>query len=126
MNARIAIEGMECYAMHGCLDEEGMIGGKYTVDVYIEGNFNNSYASDDLADTIDYSMVHDTVREEMNTRSRLVEHVTARILGSIAKKAIGFSRLAVRVTKHNPPVNGQAGQSSFFLEATPGELPLTD
>jgi dihydroneopterin aldolase len=62
----------------------------------------------------------------MSRRSRLVEHVTARILESLAREVNRFSKLAVRVTKHNPPVNGQAGRASFYLEATPGELPLTE
>ncbi len=36
MLTTISIEGIECYAFHGCLDEEARIGGRYLVDVHID------------------------------------------------------------------------------------------
>ncbi len=111
----ISIEGIECYAYNGCLEEEGIIGGKYSVDVYIEADLSKAAVSDNLEDTIDYCLIHDLVRKEMDIRSKLVEHVCGRILNSIAEKVKSFEKISVRVTKYNPPVNGKIVKASVML-----------
>ncbi|MFI5218765.1 MAG: dihydroneopterin aldolase [Bacteroidia bacterium] len=115
MEQVISIEGIECYAYHGCLEEEGIIGGNYTVDVYIWADVSKALKSDDLKDTVDYTMVHDAVRKEMAIRSKLIEHVANRILENISSQIKAFIKISVRVTKHNPPVNGQVNKTSFVL-----------
>jgi dihydroneopterin aldolase len=44
----IAVEGMQFYAHHGYHKEEQMLGGKYTVDVYLKTDFNEAAATDKL------------------------------------------------------------------------------
>lgn len=111
----ISIEGIECYAYHGCLAEEAIIGGHYSVDVYIETNVSKSFASDNLNDTVDYVLVHDAVRKEMAVRSKLIEHVANRILRNLALNIKSFAKISVRVTKYNPPVNGQIAKAIIFI-----------
>ena len=47
----IQLEGMEFYAYHGCLLEEGKIGSDYRVDVKVKADLNKSTKSDELKDT---------------------------------------------------------------------------
>lgn len=118
MKTTLAIEGIECYSYHGCLDEEAVIGGNYSVDVYVDAALENAVASDNLKDTIDYVMVYDIVRHEMDTRSRLIEHVAGRILKSLMEKVSPLPEvetISVRVTKFNPPVNGQIRTTAIFV-----------
>jgi 7,8-dihydroneopterin aldolase/epimerase/oxygenase len=111
----ISVEGIDCYAYHGCLDEEAFIGGKYAVDVYVWADVSKCFATDDLNDTVDYSMITDIVLKEMAVRSKLLEHVCKRILDSLVQYVKVFEKISVRVTKFSPPVNGDVEKTSFYL-----------
>ena len=111
----ISVEGIECYAYHGCLEEEAVIGGRYQVDVYVEADVSKSFTTDDLNDTVDYSMITDIVLIEMAVRSKLIEHVCKRILNKLIKNIGKFEKISVRVTKFHPPVNGNVEKTSFYL-----------
>ena len=115
MSQLISIEGIECYSYHGCQEEEAMIGGKYSVDIYVWKNVSSSFSSDELNDTVDYGMVHEVVRKEMAVRSKLIEHAANRILEKLSEKIKAFEKISVRVTKYNPPVNGNIKKESFLL-----------
>ena len=61
---KIQLNNIQVRAHHGCWKEEEVIGGDYRVDVWLEGNFEVSAATDDLEKTIDYVAVKDVVRSE--------------------------------------------------------------
>ena len=103
---QLKIQNVECYSYHGCLKEETVIGGKFSVDVIIDYDFSKAIASDDLKDTIDYCVIHDIVRSEMDIPSKLIEHVAGRIKTKIAAHYSFTQNIKVIVTKFNPPVNG--------------------
>lgn len=110
----IAIEGMEFYAYHGCLVEEQKIGSKYTIDININTDFNKAAITDELQYTIDYARIYTLIKEEMNIPSKLIEHVAKRISGRIRATFSEVIKVEVKVTKHNPPVNGSMGKVSVL------------
>lgn len=110
----ISVEGIECYAYHGCLDEESVIGGRFSVDVLIETDMSKSFVSDDLKDTIDYTTVYNLVKQEMAIRSNLIEHAAGRILEKISRQ-VKFIKITVKVTKFNPPVNGNLEKTVILI-----------
>jgi 7,8-dihydroneopterin aldolase/epimerase/oxygenase len=112
----IAIGGIECYAYHGCLDEEGKIGNRYLVDVQIDKNVEQAVFNDELNDTVDYVVVNKIVKEQMAIRSKLIEHVAGRILKELSRLIPGEKAIEVRVTKFNPPVNGNMHHASFTIK----------
>ena len=114
----ISVEGIECYAYHGCLDEEAIIGGRYLVDDYVEADVSKSFETDHLHDTVDYSMITDVVLKEMAVRSKLIEHVCKRISDALVKNIKAYEKISVRVTKFHPPVNGNVEKTSFFFSTT--------
>jgi 7,8-dihydroneopterin aldolase/epimerase/oxygenase len=118
MLTSLHISGIECYAFHGCLPSEALIGGNFIVDVIITGEFSKAMLSDDLNDTVDYAMVHEIVRTQMSIRSKLIEHVAGRILENLHQVIKGPRTVRVEVTKLNPPVNGQVRSSCFIAEST--------
>jgi len=111
----IAIEGMEFHAFHGCMKEEQVIGNTFVVDLYLESDTSNSEESDKLDDTVDYSKAFDIVKEEMETPSKLLEHVGRRIISDIKKDFPEVESVEVKVAKKSPPVNGQADSVSVTL-----------
>ena len=60
----IEVNGIKLYAFHGCLDEEGMIGGNYVVDVMLNTDFSEAAQHDTLHQTVDYVDVNKIVSEE--------------------------------------------------------------
>lgn len=112
----IAVEGIKLFAYHGCLQEEGIIGGHYIVDVYIKTNLKKAAASDFLSDTVDYVTVYRVVKEQMQIRSNLIEHVAKRILTSLRAELNEVEKLEVRVTKLSPPMNGDVERVSVLMK----------
>lgn len=115
MKTKISVEGIECYAFHGCLEAEGAIGGEYLVDVSFELNADKAIAMDDLSATVDYVIVNKIVREQMAIRSLLIEHVAGRIMDSLNVAFPIEMTVEVRVRKYNPPVNTQLRSASVTL-----------
>jgi dihydroneopterin aldolase len=113
----ITVEGINVYAYHGCLEEEGKIGGNYRVDVYMKTNFAEAALLDDLSKTIDYVEVYDIVKAEMAIRSKLIEHVGQRIMDRLQQRIKNLKSCRVRVTKYNPPMNGDIEKVSIEIES---------
>lgn len=113
----INIEGIKLYGYHGCLEEEGRIGGNYIVDVHLTTNFISSAMEDDLLKTIDYCDIYEIAKTEMAIRSKLIEQVCMRIFNAIKTKFPQTEKLHVRVTKLLPPMNGNVERVSVEMKA---------
>lgn len=114
---KILVEGIKVYAYHGCLEEEGKIGCNYTVDVTMETDFAEAAKSDDLTKTIDYVVVYEIVKQQMAIRSKLIEQIGQRIVDELKKQFSTLKKLEVKVTKLNPPMNGNVQQVSIIITA---------
>jgi dihydroneopterin aldolase len=112
----IEVNGIKVYAYHGCLSEEGRIGGHYRVDVTVEGDLARAEHSDKLADTIDYGRITAIVVEEMAKRSQLIEHVAARMLDALKAEWPNRFRWRVRLVKEHPPIAGAVDQVVYTME----------
>lgn len=113
---KVAVEGIRLYAYHGCLEEEARIGGNYLVDVYVETDFREAARTDDLDKTVDYSAIYKIVKKEMGERANLIEHVAQRIHNHITDVFSSVSKARVRVTKLNPPINGNVDRVFVEIE----------
>jgi len=116
MKHKIEVNGIQLYAFHGCLEEEARIGGKYEVDVEITTDFTTASETDDLNKTVDYVAVNQIVAEEMAIRSKLIEHVGARILKRLKVEIEHSASYKVRIVKISPPINGDVRNVVVVLE----------
>jgi dihydroneopterin aldolase len=114
----ILVTGIKCYAYHGCLEEEELIGGNYIVDVEIETDFEAAATDDELLKTIDYVKVYEIVNTQMGIRSKLIEHVAKRIHDSLKEELSKIQSVTVKVTKLNPPIPGDVQQVSVIYKTT--------
>lgn len=112
---RIEVNGIKLYAHHGCLKEEGAIGGHYLVDVIIDTDFSEAANTDELTKTVDYVIVNRIVEEEMAIRSKLIEHVGKRIIDRI-KALDNIISVTVKVTKLSPPINGDVNNVAILIK----------
>lgn len=113
----IYVEGIRCYAYHGCMDEEAVIGTDFTVSVVVNSDLSKSSRSDKLEDTVDYVSISAIVQEEMAIRSKLIEHVARRILNRLMDELPEINSAKIIVTKHNAPVQGDVLKVKVELEA---------
>lgn len=112
----IRIEGMEFYAFHGHFREEQIVGNKFVVDLEMETDMTIASASDNLKDAVNYQMAYQVVRNEMETKSYLLENIAGRILDALYSELTGIIRARVKVSKLNPPMGGKIGSVSVELE----------
>ena len=109
---QVTLENIQLYAYHGCLEEEGLIGQNYRVDVYITTDYSEAAKTDDLTKTVDYTQVYQIVKREMAVRSKLIEHVARRICEALVGEISRIEKCEVKLTKYNPPVNGMVGNAT--------------
>ena len=114
--ATIAIDGMEFHAFHGCFKEEQIIGNTFIVDVTLEVDTSSSEESDNLEETVNYAEVFDLVKQEMQIKSKLLEHIARRIIDTILSKFEEIEFVEVKVSKLNPPVGGKVHSVSVTLD----------
>lgn len=112
----IELNGIHCYAFHGCMPEEKKTGGKYKVDVIIYYDFENAADTDELKDTVDYCIVYNIVQKEMNIPTKLIETVAKKIALNIKSYYPETEKIQVRVTKISPPINGLIDSVSVVYE----------
>lgn len=113
--ALISLENMEFFAYHGCFAEEQLIGTRFLVTLIIEADVADAAKDDDLHKTINYQAVYHLVKKEMEEKSKLLEHVSLRILTSILEQFPQIKWLKVKISKMNPPVGGKTESVSVSL-----------
>jgi dihydroneopterin aldolase len=116
MKHTIEVNGIRCYAHHGCLAEEELVGGHYIVDVTLTTDFSLAAQTDDLSKTVDYVHVNLIVKEEMAIRSKLIEHVGQRIVKRLQKELQAIHSLRVKLIKLSPPINGDVENVAIIIE----------
>ena len=102
----IQIENMEFYSFHGHYREEQIVGNKFLVDLSIESDMTLPAVSDRLKDAINYQVVYRLVKEQMEKKSNMLEHIAKRILDAVYEHYSGIERVTVKISKMNPPMGG--------------------
>ncbi|MBR1593544.1 MAG: dihydroneopterin aldolase [Alloprevotella sp.] len=103
----IRLHNLRFRARHGCLPQERVVGGDYSVSLLLEVNVDDAAtAHDDLRGTVDYAAVYEVVKREMEKPSNLLEHVAARIGKGILRDFSRVASVEVTVKKCAPPIPG--------------------
>lgn len=111
----IRIEQMEFYSYHGHYEEERIVGNRFLVDLMMESDCLAASESDVLDDALDYQKAYELVRDEMNEKSFLLEHIAKRILDSLFENFDTLDKAEVKVSKLNPPMGGKIRAVSVTL-----------
>jgi 7,8-dihydroneopterin aldolase/epimerase/oxygenase len=111
----IQIENMEFYSFHGHFKEERIVGNKFLVNLTIETDMKIPAESDNLKDAVNYQRIYEIVKQQMELKSHLLEHIAGRILDSIYAEMKGISSVTVKVSKMNPPMGGKIGSVSVVM-----------
>ena len=112
---KIRLNNIRVHSNHGCLKEEMLIGSDYRVDLEIDADLSSPSKSDRLSETVDYVHLNNIVKDEMATRSNLLEHVAQRIIDRIMDEISEVGLVEVSVSKINPPIGGDVESVSVIL-----------
>ncbi len=100
----LEIAGIKSYGCHGVISFEKKIKQLFVTDLNIWFDFRRSCASDDLSDTIDYSLLTSKVVETIERTSyNLIEALANRVAEEILRMD-SIQAVKVALTKQVPPV----------------------
>ncbi len=111
----IKIEEMEFYAFHGHFREEQIVGNRFLVDLSIETDMTRPAESDNLKDAVNYQKACQIVKQQMEIKSHLLEHIAGRIIKALYAEMEGISKITVKVSKMNPPMGGKIRSVSVVM-----------
>ncbi|MFQ6016165.1 MAG: dihydroneopterin aldolase [Anaerolineae bacterium] len=103
---KIILNGIEFYSYGGVSKAEREVGQRYVVDVELIYDLRAAAASDDVADTINYSEVYRAVLETARqTKFHLIETLAQRMADTLLQR-FPAQEVFVRLRKQPPPIDG--------------------
>jgi len=104
MGDRIELRGLRVQGVHGVLPEEQVRAQPFEVDVAVEADLRAAGRSDDLADTLDYGAMAESVAKVVSgERFALLERLAERITEVVLADG-RVTSVTVSVRKLRPPV----------------------
>ena len=103
---KVCIKNMKFFAYHGVASEEKSLGQAFEVDIEVSTSLKLATLSDDLTQSIDYSILYLIAKEEVllnkyDLIETVAEKISTRIL--LLKGAVSTT---IRIRKPNAPING--------------------
>ena len=98
------------------------MGATFVLDLRLTTDFTRAMMTDDLEGTVDYGAVFRAVKDEMDTPSRLLEHVAGRIARRILNDFPAVSAVSMELTKQNPPMGADCVGAGVALSVERAEL----
>lgn len=113
---RVLLAGMLFDGRHGVGEDERANPQPFGVDVALELDLAPAGSADDLARTVDYSLVHADVRSVVEGASvLLLETLAERIASLILERHGSVDAVTVRVRKLRPPLPGRVESSGVEI-----------
>lgn len=114
----IALDSLRFYAFHGAEPQEAIVGAWYTASISIKADTTDAILNDNLSGTINYAKVTEIIKQQMEIRSALLEHVAGRIANALLNEFSKMDEVTVRVSKENPPLGIPCNKASVEITAT--------
>lgn len=102
----ISLDNIHFHANHGVMEQERAIGGDFVVSVRVSYPIAEAMRNDDINATLNYATLYKIIKEEMQKPSHLLEHVAGRIAENIFSTFPLVDKLSMKITKQNPPMDG--------------------
>lgn len=116
MKSYILLNELHFHAFHGVGTQEQLVGNDFVVSLKLRTDLSRAMQSDEVNDTVSYADVFQSVKEEMEMPSRLLEHVAGRIIQRLFDDYPTVDEITLTLLKRNPPMN--ADIASAGVEVT--------
>jgi 7,8-dihydroneopterin aldolase/epimerase/oxygenase len=111
----LVLNNMQFHAFHGVYEQEQKVGNTYIVDLKIGADLSLPCKTDQLKDSINYASIFAEIQEEMKNRCNLIEHLAENLCQRIKRTFLNIQSIEIKVTKINPPLQGQIDSVSVIL-----------
>ncbi|MBW9203035.1 dihydroneopterin aldolase [Bacteroidales bacterium SW292] len=118
MESCIFFQGLRFYAYHGVAPQETRVGNEFTIDLRLHADLSQAMATDNVADTINYAEVFETIQKEMVQPSKLLEHIAGRIVHRLFQEFPGINAVELRLMKRNPPMGADIELCGIEIKET--------
>lgn len=118
MTHYILLQNLHFHAFHGVAPQEQLVGNDFVINLRLGTDFSLAMQSDEVGDTVSYAEVFAALREEMNTPSKLLEHVAGRIMARLYRDFPTISSIELTLLKRNPPMNADIDAAGVELHTT--------
>ena len=92
------------HAYHGVLPQEKEVGQDFLVSIRCALDMSSAMKHDMLEVALDYGVLYQLVKAEMDIPSQLVENVAGRIGRSVLEHFQQVTAIDISITKLNPPL----------------------
>ena len=99
---KVSLEGIEFHAYHGAYPEENVLGNRFTLDLELETDFKVAMLQDDLKETVDYTKLYKLIKDRMDVKVKLLEHLGHLIIEDILKVYPAVNKIKITLKKHHP------------------------
>jgi 7,8-dihydroneopterin aldolase/epimerase/oxygenase len=115
MTGKVALEGLEFHAFHGVYPHERDSGNWFEVDICVETDFTAGATNDELAGTVDYEVLFEIIKKEMEQPSKLLETVAEKIVKDVLNQLPAVIQVELKISKINPPIGGKVRKASISI-----------
>ena len=115
LNSYIDLKRLRFYAYHGVSPQENCVGNEYTINLRLKTDITQAAQTDDVNDTVNYAEVYETIRQEMNTPSKLLEHLCARIVQALFTRFSAIEEIDIELSKRNPPMGADIESAGISM-----------
>lgn len=114
----ILLKEIRCYAYHGVAPQENLIGNEYLIDLKLKVDISKATRTDEVTDTVNYAEVHQVIKNEMAVPSKLLEHVSGRIIQKLFDQFPCIEEIELRLSKRNPPMGADIESAGIELHCS--------
>lgn len=104
MNSYIFLDNVRFFAYHGVGEQEREVGNEFIISLRLKVDITLAAETDNVAHTVSYADVYESVKAEMNIPSALLEHVCGRIVKRLFHTFPAIEGIELKLSKRNPPM----------------------
>ncbi len=117
MSDLIQISGIRSFGFHGVFEEERKNGQEFFVDLLFHKDLSQASKSDDLRDTLDYSLACELVVKVIQSGPySLIERLAGEIANQLLNEFDDFEKVEVTVHKPMAPISVQVRDIAVTVE----------
>lgn len=114
----IYLRNLRFFAHHGVGTQETLVGNEFLVSLRLQVNLKEAMETDDVTTTVSYAEVYESVKAEMATPSRLLEHVAGRIIRRLFGDFPRIEAIDLKLEKRNPPMGADIEAAGVEISCT--------
>lgn len=118
MKSYILLDNLRFFARHGVGEQETLVGNEFTVSLRLKVNIEQAMQTDNVEDTVSYADIYESVKQEMSVPSKLLEHVSGRIMNRLFEDFPQIEEVKIKLMKRNPPMGADIEAAGVEIKST--------